>query len=124
MASVDEKYLLRWLLQILPMVENELLLGPTPMTNLFSTFLSENHVDNDGWNAVAHQIIQLKNTSDVVASQATTASSASVDLTHGCAAWMSVVTQNAPMLAMAGSFAHSAWCDHNDATVEVFMPKR
>lgn len=42
----------------------------------------------------------------------------------GCAAWMSVVTQNAPMLAVAASSAHTAWCDHTDSSVEIFMPRR
>lgn len=115
MPRVDEKKLHTALLRIYPIVEKELLLGPTPMTHIFSTLLSEQQAVGD-WNALAHQVIELQSVANTPA--------ALDDLTHGCAAWMSVGTQNAPILAVAGSFSHRAWCDHNDATVEVFVPRR
>lgn len=44
-------------------------------------------------------------------------------LTHGCACWLSVSTQNAPLVAIASSCSHEVWCNHSSA-VKVFQPIR
>lgn len=45
-------------------------------------------------------------------------------LTQGSAAWLSLSIQNAPILAIAASPSHMAWCDHSKAVVTIFIPIR
>lgn len=47
----------------------------------------------------------------------------SKSLTHGCACWLSVSTQSAPLIAIASSYSHEVWCNHS-STVKVFQPIR
>lgn len=111
LAAVDDTLLALWLTKIGPMVERELRLGPTPLSSQYAAMFSG---DSD-IQAVAHQVIAMSpNRSD----------RDDVPMQLGCAAWMSVVTQNAPMLAVAVSPVHSAWCDHTDTAVEIYVPRR
>lgn len=46
------------------------------------------------------------------------------NLIHGYACWLSVSTQNAPLLAIASSYSHEVWCNHSSAVVRVYQPVR
>lgn len=46
------------------------------------------------------------------------------NLIHGYACWLSVSTQNAPLIAIASSYSHEVWCNHSSAIVKVFQPVR
>lgn len=48
----------------------------------------------------------------------------SKNLIHGYACWLSVSTQNAPLIAISSSYSHEVWCNHSSAVVRVFQPVR
>lgn len=112
--AAEEARLAAWLRRIAPAVERELQLGATPLP-VGRAFAESS--SSASFEATAQQVISSSR-----GSHQTEPGDASTE--HGCAAWLSVVTQDAPMLAISVSQSHSAWCDHSDATVEVFQPQR
>ncbi len=110
-SDVNEQKLSKWLRDIYPMVERELRHG---VTNVFDFSKS----DSSG--ELSFHTIQTisaidKNLDDGVDSKT---------LIHGYACWLSVSTQNAPLVAITSSRSHEVWCNHSNAVVKVFQPIR
>lgn len=110
--QVDEQLLASWLnLRINPDVDDK---KPTPGPEPLKVH-----------QVVAHQVIVFGGSSRSSNISATgNGASAERLWSHGCASWMSLSTLNAPVVAVAGSSTHRVWCDHTDATVEIFKPRR
>lgn len=114
--QVDEHLLASWLTRIYPDIDDK---QPNPEHEPINAL--------DMHRVVAHQVIVFGGTSRRSnISGSVTANNAPADraLSHGCASWMSLSTLSAPVVAVAGSSTHSAWCNHTDATVEIFKPRR
>lgn len=100
MAPVDDKKLAEWLKRILPFVEEELSSG---VTNVFD-FDSDEITDIK---ILKYKTIESKN-----------------KYSYGTGTWLSIGTQNTPILAITSYPNHSSWCDHTDSVVSIFVPKK
>ncbi|XP_067644436.1 uncharacterized protein [Eurosta solidaginis] len=103
---VDERKLADWLRKICPAVEEQLLKGPTPLNDT-----------NDNVGAVI-----LAEQSNIQIYQKL--SMGAVENSQGIAAWLSVHTNNAPILVASSKAPHDDWCDHMQQFLKLFVPKR
>ncbi|XP_037037061.1 uncharacterized protein LOC119074853 [Bradysia coprophila] len=109
-GQVNEQELAKWLRDIYPMVEKEIQQGITNVFDFSKFQLSD---------VLSFQPTQTISAIDKNLTENLDAKS----LIHGCACWLSVSTQNAPLIAIASSYSHDVWCNHSSA-VKVFQPIR
>ncbi|XP_055640844.1 uncharacterized protein LOC129778140 [Toxorhynchites rutilus septentrionalis] len=110
-ANCDEGKLSNWLRRVYPLVEEELSFGITEVCDMYD----ECDDSSDGFTVRMHQELKLQNTDPADTSR---------KRNMGAAAWLSVLTRNAPILVLASSSHHEAWCDHIFASITVFTPRR
>ncbi|XP_055547334.1 uncharacterized protein LOC129731387 [Wyeomyia smithii] len=109
-VTVDNEKLSSWLRKIYPLVEEELSSGITEICE-------DDYSDSDEERLIVrkHQDLTIKlplETND------------GRKLNMGAAAWLSVLTRNAPLLVVSCSSHHEAWCEHTFSTITVFIPTR
>ncbi|XP_055841204.1 uncharacterized protein LOC129908605 isoform X2 [Episyrphus balteatus] len=105
MLDVDVQKLGQWLKKIYPLVEEELLKGPTPLSN--EQILNSNDIE-DELVIQPYQKISMHTKEN----------------NQGLATWLSIYTNNTPALVISTSAAHDDWCEHVDQSIKVFIPKR
>ncbi|XP_036344213.1 uncharacterized protein LOC118753442 [Rhagoletis pomonella] len=103
-CEVDERKLANWLRKICPAVEQQLLKGPTPLSDGYDSTNSF----AEQYNIQTYQKIAM----------------GAVENSQGIAAWLSVHTNNAPILVASTKAPHDDWCDHLQQTLKLFVPKR
>lgn len=111
-VNCDEVKLSNWLRKIYPLVEEELSFG---ITEIFE--MDDDYDDStDRFVIRKHQDLILQN------------HDLEMDTNRkrnmGAAAWLSVLTRDAPLLVLASSSHHEAWCEHTFASITVFTPRR
>ncbi|XP_075163772.1 uncharacterized protein LOC142236422 [Haematobia irritans] len=103
-AVVDERHLAIWLQRILPNVEKELLKGCTPDFSGGNAYKANNDPE-----ILPYQRISLE----------------ALENSQGIAIWLSVQTNNAPVLLISTISPHDDdWCEHVDQKLYLFVPKR
>lgn len=107
-SQVDEQRLALWLRNIYPAVEAQLLKGTTPL--------------NDDCYSVDNAITAFTEKVNIQIYQKITFGGA--ENSQGIAAWLSVHTNNAPMLVVSTKSSHDNWCDHLQQTLKLFVPNR
>ncbi|XP_062554999.1 uncharacterized protein LOC134220064 [Armigeres subalbatus] len=108
----DDAKLSNWLNKIYPLVDEELSAGITECPDVNDNFYDK----TERMIIQRHQELMLKKSNpDMDGSQ---------KLSMGAAAWLSTATRDAPLLVVACSSYHEAWCEHTYASVTVFMPRR
>uniref|UniRef100_A0A0K8U8C4 Uncharacterized protein n=1 Tax=Bactrocera latifrons TaxID=174628 RepID=A0A0K8U8C4_BACLA len=107
-SYVDEQRLAMWLRKIYPAVEAQLLKGITPLNNICETV---DHAFTSSTEKLNTQIYQKITVGGIENSQ-------------GIAAWLSVHTNNAPMLVVSTRSPHDSWCDHLQQTLKLLVPNR
>ncbi|XP_053956608.1 uncharacterized protein LOC128862163 [Anastrepha ludens] len=103
-CHVNERKLADWLRKICPAVEEQLLKGPTPLNVTYDSPSSW----ADQFKIQTYQKISLSG----------------LENSQGIAAWLSVHTNNSPMLVVSTQAPHDDWCDHLQQTLQLFVPKR
>ncbi|XP_068148632.1 LOW QUALITY PROTEIN: uncharacterized protein [Drosophila tropicalis] len=106
-GTCDERALAKWLRQICPMVEQELM-HPTPMMEEQTT--SQGRLEKE---VHVHTYQKLS-----------MGSSADNSLGVGLAIWLCVQTNNAPVLVATTVAPHDDWCEHVDQQLKLFVPQR
>ncbi|XP_011180534.1 uncharacterized protein LOC105211001 [Zeugodacus cucurbitae] len=105
---LDDQKLATWLRKIYPAVEAQLLKGTTPL--------------NDNDEGVQNAITSFSENLNIQLYQKITFGGA--ENSQGIATWLSVHTNNAPMLVVSTKSPHDNWCDHLQQTLKLFVPKR
>ncbi|XP_033161864.1 uncharacterized protein LOC117142090 [Drosophila mauritiana] len=103
-VEYDERALAKWLRQICPMVERELM-NPTPLMEDLT--MSQ---------------CRLEEELQVYTYQKLTMGGA--DNSQGLAIWLCVHTNNAPVLVATTVAPHDDWCEHVDQQLKLFVPQR
>uniref|UniRef100_A0A182R5X4 WD repeat-containing protein 55 homolog n=1 Tax=Anopheles funestus TaxID=62324 RepID=A0A182R5X4_ANOFN len=115
-ATYDDSKLVSFIRKVRPIVEEELSYGMTPMfdcnDNLYET--------SERYRVCRHQELTLRS---LIPGHNTEKNDGNV-FHVGAAAWLSILTRDAPLLVVACSPSHEAWCDHFSSIVTVFCPKR
>lgn len=106
-SEETDKKLAAWLKRIMPALEKELTEGLTPV------YANSSHVADKTLKVEAYQDIELK--------QHFTKSPEEAEFLKGAATWLSVSTQDAPVLALSCSLNRS---DQNVSFVFVYQPRR
>ncbi|XP_037806746.1 uncharacterized protein LOC119600516 [Lucilia sericata] len=101
--SVDERKLANWLQKIYPNVEKELLKGCTPALESQTNDLSSHDIEIQPYQKISLPTLQNS---------------------QGLAIWLSVYTNNAPVLVVTTVAPHDDWCEHVDQYLKLFVPKR
>ncbi|KAM7358616.1 uncharacterized protein ACRADG_003518 [Cochliomyia hominivorax] len=101
--NIDENKLENWLQKIYPNLEKELLKGCTPSM--------ESHRKDSSLSEVEIQPYQKLTVPAVRNSEA-------------LAIWLSVYTNNAPIVVVTTVAPHDDWCEHVDQYLKIFIPKR
>lgn len=101
--NTDERKLAIWLQKIYPSVEKELLKGCTPVAETDTV-----HTSSPDFEIQPYQKLTLP----------------TVDTSQGLAIWLSVYTNNAPILVLTTIAPHDDWCEHVDQYLKLFVPKR
>ncbi|XP_065362290.1 uncharacterized protein LOC135955850 [Calliphora vicina] len=101
--NVDERKLANWLQNIYPNVEKELIKGCTPALESQTNDLSVADIEIQ-----PYQKLSLP----------------AVTNSQGLAIWLSVYTNNAPVLVVTTVAPHDDWCEHVDQYLKLFVPKR
>lgn len=107
---MNDQELSKWLRNIYPVIEKELRDGAT---NVFD-FSKSDRLTQLSFDPVQTLSAIDKNLDDVE----------SKHLMHGYACWLSVSTQNAPLVAISAAYPHDVWCNHSAGVVKVFQPVR
>uniref|UniRef100_A0A182P783 WD repeat-containing protein 55 homolog n=1 Tax=Anopheles epiroticus TaxID=199890 RepID=A0A182P783_9DIPT len=116
-ATYDDSKLVSFIRKVQPIVEEELSYGMTPIfdcnDNLYDTA--------ERYRVCRHQELTLRslNPDHQVANR-----NEGKPFYVGAAAWLSILTRDAPLLVVACSPSHAAWCDHVSSIVTVFSPRR
>ncbi|XP_055610974.1 uncharacterized protein LOC129757710 isoform X1 [Uranotaenia lowii] len=114
-TTSDDVKLSNWLKKIYPLVEEELSSGISEVYDI-----NDNYGDPAGKPTIRkHQELLLRKLNPDMDAQPNP-----VKLNMGAATWLSVLTRDAPLLALACGSHHEAWCEHTYSTVTVFTPKR
>ncbi|EDX15736.1 uncharacterized protein LOC6739653 [Drosophila simulans] len=103
-VECDERALAKWMRQICPMVERELM-NPTPLMEDLT--MSQ---------------CRLEEELQVYTYQKLTMGGA--DNSQGLAIWLCVHTNNAPVLVATTVAPHDDWCEHVDQQLKLFVPQR
>ncbi|XP_035783458.1 uncharacterized protein LOC118461813 [Anopheles albimanus] len=115
-STYDDSKLVSFIRKVHPIMEEELSCGMTPLFDH-----NENPYEpSDRYRVLRHQELRLKGTHEPGGDHVLSGK----PYTAGAAAWLSIVTRDAPLLALACSPAHEAWCDHFASVVTVFRPAR
>lgn len=101
--NVDERKLANWLQKIYPSVEQEILKGCTPVIESYSNNLSSRNVEIQPYQKLSVPAITNS---------------------QGIAIWLSVYTNNAPVLVVTTVAPHDDWCEHVDQYLKLYVPKR
>uniref|UniRef100_A0A182JZZ9 WD repeat-containing protein 55 homolog n=1 Tax=Anopheles christyi TaxID=43041 RepID=A0A182JZZ9_9DIPT len=110
-ATYDDSKLVSFIRKVQPIVEQELSYGMTPIFDC-----NDNLYDaTERYRVCRHQELTLRSLNP----DHTTEKPFYV----GAAAWLSILTRDAPLLVVACSPNHAAWCDHVSSIVTVFSPK-
>ncbi|XP_037935064.1 uncharacterized protein LOC119669296 [Teleopsis dalmanni] len=102
-STIDDEKLASWLQKILPGVENELRKGATPLSQVHA-----NRYEED-LKIEPYQKISIENITEN---------------SQGLAIWLSIHTNNAPMLAVTSVAPHDDWCEHIEQSITIFVPQR
>uniref|UniRef100_A0A1I8Q3F8 WD repeat-containing protein 55 homolog n=1 Tax=Stomoxys calcitrans TaxID=35570 RepID=A0A1I8Q3F8_STOCA len=101
---IDERQLATWLRKILPNVERELLKGCTPDFQSGNTNKTNNDLEIQPYQKLSLETLENS---------------------QGIAIWLSVQTNNAPVLVISTIFPHDEdWCEHVEQNLLLFVPKR
>ncbi|XP_014093323.3 uncharacterized protein [Bactrocera oleae] len=107
-SQVDEQRLAMWLRKIYPAVEAQLLKGTTPLNNRCETVGHAFTSSTEKLNIQIYQKITVGATEN----------------SQGIATWLSVHTNNAPILVVSTRSPHDSWCDHLQQTLKLLIPNR
>ncbi|XP_065079553.1 uncharacterized protein LOC135702447 [Ochlerotatus camptorhynchus] len=111
-VTCDDAKLSNWLRKVYPMVEQELSAGVT-----------ECYDDNDNLCDTTERLIIRKH-QELMLKKLNPDMEGNQKLNMGAAAWLSIATRDAPLLVLACSSYHEAWCEHTYSSVTVFTPRR
>ncbi|EDV97416.1 uncharacterized protein LOC6556629 [Drosophila grimshawi] len=103
-AKYDERALAKWLRQICPQVEQELS-QPTPLLD-----------EQETSQCALQEQLQVHTYQNL--------SMASIENSQGLAIWLSVHTNNAPVLVATTVAPHDDWCEHMEQQLKLFVPQR
>ncbi|KAI8041826.1 hypothetical protein M5D96_006095 [Drosophila gunungcola] len=103
-VEYDERALAKWLRQICPMVERELM-NPTPLMEEFA--ISQCRLEEE-LQVYTYQKLSM----------------GAVENSQGLAIWLCVHTNNAPVLVATTVAPHDDWCEHVDQQLKLFVPQR
>lgn len=107
-VDYDERALAKWLRQICPLVEKEL--GqPTPPQ-------MEQYQQQQTNQCTLQEQLQVQTYQSL--------SMGSAENSQGLAIWLSVHTNNSPVLVATTVAPHDDWCEHVDQQLKVFVPQR
>ncbi|XP_055915137.1 uncharacterized protein LOC129948242 [Eupeodes corollae] len=104
-VDFDVQKLAQWLKRIYPLVESELQKGPTPLSSEQILNTNENE---DELEIQPYQKISIK----------------SKDNHQGLSTWLSIYTNNTPVLVLTTCAVHDDWCEHVEQSIKVYIPKR
>ncbi|XP_058055802.1 uncharacterized protein LOC131207207 [Anopheles bellator] len=113
-STYDDSKLATFIRKVQPILNEELSYGMTPLFDC-----NDNPYDPsfDRYRVRRHQELTVK-----LHDLATQGDGR--PFTAGAAAWLSILTRDAPLLVIACSPSHDAWCDHFASIVTVFSPTR
>nr|NP_648835.1 uncharacterized protein Dmel_CG13074 [Drosophila melanogaster]AAF49541.1 uncharacterized protein Dmel_CG13074 [Drosophila melanogaster]AOQ14638.1 CG13074-PA [synthetic construct] len=103
-VEYDERALAKWLRQICPMVERELM-NPTPLMEDLT--MSQCRLEEK---------LQVYTYQKLIMGGA--------ENSQGLAIWLCVHTNNAPVLVATTVAPHDDWCEHVDQQLKLFVPQR
>lgn len=106
-VDYDERALAKWLRQIYPLVEKELS-QPTPQMEQYQQ----------------QQTNQCSLQEQLLVQTYQSLSMSCAENSQGLAIWLSVHTNNAPVLVTTTVAPHDDWCEHVDQQLKVFVPQR
>ncbi|XP_030372677.1 uncharacterized protein LOC115622762 [Scaptodrosophila lebanonensis] len=106
-ADYDVRALAKWLQHICPMVEQELLQGMTPTL--------EEHIGQANQRSLQEEV-QVQTYQKIAMG--------STEHSQGLATWLSVHTNNAPILVVTIVAPHDDWCEHIQQQLHLYVPKR
>ncbi|EAT43332.1 AAEL005227-PA [Aedes aegypti] len=109
-VTCDDAKLSNWLQKIYPLVDEELSAGVTESFDVNDNFCDS----TERLTIRKHQELMLKPSNP----------GTSQKLSMGAAAWLSIATRDAPLLVLACSSYHEAWCDHTYSSITAFTPRR
>uniref|UniRef100_A0A182MPS3 WD repeat-containing protein 55 homolog n=1 Tax=Anopheles culicifacies TaxID=139723 RepID=A0A182MPS3_9DIPT len=116
-ATYDDSKLVSFIRKVQPIVEEELSYGMTPIFDCNDNL----YEPSERYRVCRHQEITLRN---LIPDHTTDDRNGSTAFHVGAAAWLSILTRDAPLLVVACSPSHEAWCDHFTSIITVFCPKR
>ncbi|XP_017028389.1 uncharacterized protein [Drosophila kikkawai] len=103
-VEYDERALAKWLRQICPIVERELM-NPTPLMEDLT--MSQCRLEEE-LQVFTYQKLAM----------------GGAENSQGLAIWLSVHTNNAPVLVATTVAPHDDWCEHVDQQLKLFVPQR
>ncbi|XP_001353266.2 uncharacterized protein [Drosophila pseudoobscura] len=103
-VEYDERALAKWLRQICPMVEQELM-HPTPLMD--EQTMSQATLEEEQKVYTYQKIVM-----------------GGIENSQGLAIWLCVHTNNAPVLVVTTVAPHDDWCEHVDQQLKLFVPQR
>ncbi|KFB35395.1 AGAP003804-PA-like protein [Anopheles sinensis] len=115
-ATYDDSKLVSFIRKVQPIMEEELSYGITPVFD-FNDNLYE---PSDRYRVCRHQELTLRRLDPAPGP----CKDVQKPFTAGAATWLSVLTRDAPLLAVACSVNHEAWCEHFTSVVTIFSPQR
>ncbi|XP_050071938.1 uncharacterized protein LOC126559808 [Anopheles maculipalpis] len=115
-ATYDDSKLVSFIRRVQPIVEEELSYGMTPIFDCNDNL----YESTERYRVCRHQELTLRALLPDHMDEKKDGNAFRV----GAAAWLSILTRDAPLLVVACSPVHDAWCDHFTSTVTVFSPKR
>ncbi|XP_053670531.1 uncharacterized protein LOC128720857 [Anopheles nili] len=115
-ATYDDSKLVSFIRKIQPVLEEELAYGITPIFDYNDNMFES----SERYQVSRHQELTLKS----LHVDQTGERNDSKPFSVGAATWLSILTRDAPLLVLACSPNHEAWCEHFSSVVTVFSPKR
>lgn len=106
-VDYDERALAKWLRQICPLVEKELS-EPSPQM--------EQQPQQQASQCTLQEQVQVQTYQSL--------SMGCIENSQGLAIWLSVHTNNAPVLVTTTVAPHDDWCEHVDQQLKLFVPQR